>query len=78
MYIGLSATQTTWLLLAVSLLFGGFGFFGWFYSVPEYVLTYAFMATFAAYCVFMQHWREIFRFFSIGHKSRDGRDGVTT
>ena len=63
MYIGFSATQTTWLLLAVSLLFGGFGFFGWFYGVPEYVLTYSFMATFAAYCVFMQYWREIFRFF---------------
>ena len=62
-YIGLSDTQTSWLLLAVSLLFGGIGFFGWFYAIPEYVLTYAFLATFVVHCAFMQGWREISRFF---------------
>lgn len=67
MYIGLGDAQTSWLLLAVSVLFGAIGFFGWFYGVPEYVLTYGLMATFAAYCVFMQCWREMFRFFGIRH-----------
>ena len=67
-YIGLSDAQTSWLLLAVSLLFGGIGFFGWFYGIPEYVLRYGFVATFLAHCVFMQHWREIFGFFGIRHK----------
>ena len=64
-HIGFSETHTSWLLLGVSLLFGGIGFFGWFYGVPEYVLTYAFIASFAAHCVFMQRWREIFRFFGV-------------
>ena len=43
-----------------SALFGAIGFFGWYYRVPEYVLTYAFLATFAAHCVFMQYWKEVF------------------
>ena len=64
-HIGLSETRTAWLLLAVSLVFGGIGFAGWLYQVPEYVLTYAFTAAFAAYCVFMQYWRVIFRFFGV-------------
>lgn len=64
-YMGLSETQTSWLLLAASLLFGGIGFFGWFYGIPEYVLTYAFIGTFAAHCGFMQCWREIFKFFGL-------------
>ena len=63
MYMGLSGTQTSWLLLAVSLLFGAIGFFGWFCGIPEYVLTYAFLATAVAHCAFMQCWREIFEFF---------------
>jgi len=71
-YIGLSDTQTSWLLLAVSLLFGGIGFFGWFYGIPEYVLTYAFFAIFFAHCAFMQRWREIFRFFGIRQKHVGG------
>lgn len=32
-------TEGAYALLAVSLLFGGIGFFGWFYGIPEYVLT---------------------------------------
>jgi UDP-GlcNAc:undecaprenyl-phosphate GlcNAc-1-phosphate transferase len=71
-YIGLSDAQTSWLLLAVSLLFGGIGFFGWFYRIPEYVLTYGFLATFVAHCAFMQRWREILRFFGIRHKHAVG------
>ena len=67
-YIGLSETQTSWLLLAASLLFGGIGFFGWFYGIPEYVLTYAFLVTFLAHCTFMQCRRDIFRFFGFGQK----------
>ncbi len=67
-YVGLSDTQTSWLLLAVSLLFGGVGFFGWFYGIPENVLTYAFLVTFLAYCTFMQCWRGIFRFFGFMQK----------
>lgn len=66
-YMGLSETQTSWLLLAASLLFGGIGFFGWFYGIPEYVLTYAFLVTFLAHCIFMQWWREIFKFFGLRH-----------
>jgi UDP-GlcNAc:undecaprenyl-phosphate GlcNAc-1-phosphate transferase len=66
--IGFGETETTWLLLAVSLLFGGIGFFGWFYGVPEYVLCYGFIASFLAHCAFMQAWRDIFRFFGIRQK----------
>jgi UDP-GlcNAc:undecaprenyl-phosphate GlcNAc-1-phosphate transferase len=64
-YIGLSEAQTAWLLLGVSVLFGCIGFTGWFYRVPEYVLTFGLMVTFAAYCGFMQYWRVIFRFLGI-------------
>jgi len=71
-YIGLSDAQTSWLLLATSLLFGGIGYFGWLYRIPEYVLTYGFLATFVVHCAFMQRWRAIFGFFGIRHKSRDG------
>lgn len=67
-YMGLSETQTSWLLLAVSLLFGGIGFFGWYYGIREYVLTYAFLVTFLAHCAFMQCWREIFKFFGFRHQ----------
>ena len=60
--------QTAWLLLAVSLVFGSIGFAGWFYRMPEYVLTYSFIAAFAGYCVFMQHWRVILPLFGIRPK----------
>jgi UDP-GlcNAc:undecaprenyl-phosphate/decaprenyl-phosphate GlcNAc-1-phosphate transferase len=66
-YIGLSETSTSWFLLAVSFLFGGIGFLGWLYGVPEYVLTYAFLGVFAWHCAFMQYWRAIFRFLGIRH-----------
>jgi UDP-GlcNAc:undecaprenyl-phosphate GlcNAc-1-phosphate transferase len=64
-YIGLDEAHSTWLLLAVSVLFGAIGFGGWFYGVPAYVLTYAFIATFAVHCVLMQRWRELFQFLGI-------------
>lgn len=69
MYIGVSETRTSWYLLAVSVLFGGIGFFGWFYRLPEYVLCYGFIGTFVVHCAFMQYWREIFRFFGIRHRA---------
>ena len=59
----------------------------WYYAIPEYVLTYAFLVPILARCAFMQRWREILRFFGIRQKSRDGRvpgipgcahNGVTT
>jgi len=68
MYIGLNEAQTCWVLLAVSMLFGAVGFFGWFYGVPEYFLAYGFVATFAVHCVFMQNWRQILGF--VGIKTR--------
>ncbi len=66
--IGLSETRTMWLLLGMSALFGAIGFFGWYYNVPEYVLAYGFLATFAAHCVFMRYWEEIFVFLGIRRK----------
>lgn len=68
-YVGVSETRTAWALLGVSVLFGSVGFFGWFYRLPEYVLTYAFIGTFAVHYGFMQYWREIFKFFGIRHKA---------
>ena len=67
-FMGLSETHTLWLLLGKSALFGAIGFFGWYYKVPEYVLAYSFVATFAAHCVFMQHWKEVFAFLGIRHR----------
>ena len=67
-FMGLSETRTQWLLLGKSALFGAIGFFGWYYKVPEYVLAYGFLATFAAHCVFMQYWKEIFFFLRIRRK----------
>jgi len=72
-FMGLSETQTLWLLLGKSALFGAIGFFGWYYKVPEYVLAYGFLATFAAHCVFMQRWREILWFFGVKHKHLPAR-----
>ena len=63
--MGLSETQTLWLLLGESSLFGAIGLFGWYFKVPEYVLAYGFLATFAAHCVFMQRWKEVFAFLRI-------------
>ncbi|HEX7953027.1 MAG TPA: hypothetical protein VF523_08190, partial [Burkholderiales bacterium] len=76
-YIGFSEAQTAALLLAISLVFGAIGFFGWYYRIPEYVLTYGFLVTFAAHCAFMQRWREIFRFLGIRHKNAGGRPATT-
>ena len=70
-YMGLSETRTSWCLLGVSVVFGGIGFFGWLYGVPEYVLTYAFIGLFAVHCGFMRYWREILKFFGITHKQLD-------
>ncbi|MEK6210354.1 MAG: MraY family glycosyltransferase [Pseudomonadota bacterium] len=67
-FMGLSETRTLWLLLGKSALFGAIGFFGWYYKVPEYVLAYGFLATFAVHCVFMQRWKEIFAFLGIRRK----------
>jgi UDP-GlcNAc:undecaprenyl-phosphate GlcNAc-1-phosphate transferase len=72
-FIGLSETQTLWLLLGKSALFGAIGFFGWYYRIPEYVLAYGFLATFAAHCVLMQRWRNILRFFGVKHKGLPAR-----
>ena len=69
LYIGLNETQTAWVLLGVSLVFGGIGFAGSYYRVPEYVLTYAFFATFLAHCAFMQHWRVILPVFGVRSRS---------
>ena len=51
------------------LVFGGTGFAGWYYLVPEYVLTYGFMATFASYCIFMRYWRVILPLFGVQAKA---------
>jgi UDP-GlcNAc:undecaprenyl-phosphate GlcNAc-1-phosphate transferase len=67
-YLGLSETKTVWVLLAVSLVFGAIGFVGWYFRVPEYAMTYLFLAAFAAYCVFMQYWRVILPLFGIKPK----------
>lgn len=67
-YMGVSETHTLWLLLGKSALFAAIGFFGWYYKVPEYVLAYGFVATFAAHCVFMQYWKDIFAVLGIRHK----------
>lgn len=66
-YMGLSESKALWVLLGASTLFGAIGFGGWYFNVPEYVLTYGFIATFAAYCVVMQYWKSMFAFFSNEH-----------
>jgi len=72
-FTGLSETQSLCLLLGSSALFGAIGFLGWYYKVPEYVLAYGFLATFAAHCVLMQRWRNILRFFGVKHKGLPAR-----
>jgi UDP-GlcNAc:undecaprenyl-phosphate GlcNAc-1-phosphate transferase len=67
-YLGLSETQTSWFLLAASFIFGAVGFAGWYFHVPEYVLTYGFLGAFTSYCVFMQYWRVILPLFGIKPK----------
>ncbi len=67
MYMGLSAATTLWVLLAVSALLGTIGFCGWYFSVPEYVLTIGFIGMFATYCAVMQYWKQMFAFFSSQH-----------
>lgn len=72
-FMGLSEVDTLWLLLGISALFGAVGYFGWYLKVPEYVLAYGFLATFAAHCVFMQYWKDIFAFLRIRHKRVQAR-----
>ncbi len=66
--MGLSEAWTLWLLLGQSALFGAIGFFGWYYKVPECVLAYGFLATFAAHCTLRQYWKEIFALLGIRRK----------
>src|SRR6185312_16000629 len=65
MYLGFSVSSTTWVLLGISFLFGAIGFAGWYFRVPEYVLTYGFLFAFAVNCIFMQYWRVILPYFGI-------------
>jgi UDP-GlcNAc:undecaprenyl-phosphate GlcNAc-1-phosphate transferase len=58
-FMGLSETATSWVLIAMSAAFGAVGFFGWYFKLPEPALTYGFLATFAAYCVVMQKWKRV-------------------
>ncbi|MGQ0578869.1 MAG: MraY family glycosyltransferase [Betaproteobacteria bacterium] len=66
-FMGLSETHTLWLLLGVSTIFGAIGFSGWYYRVPEYILTYGFLGTFVIHCFFMQYWKGIFALLRIRH-----------
>ena len=56
-YMGLSESQTLAVLLSTSAVFGAIGYFGWYFSVPQYVLSYGFVGGFALYCLFMQNWK---------------------
>jgi len=67
-FMGLSETQTLWLLLGKTALFGAIGFFGWYYRAPEPVLAYGFVATFAIHCAFMEYWKQIFAVLGIRRK----------
>ena len=67
-FMGLTPGQSCGVLLGLSTIFGAVGFFGWFYGVPEYLLTYGFLATFAVHCVFMQMWREVLGVFGYRHR----------
>lgn len=60
-YMGLTERQTLGVLLAVSSGLGAIGYFGWYFRVPEYVLSYGFVGVFVLYCVFMQSWKPLFR-----------------
>lgn len=74
-FVGLTPGQACGVLLGLSMIFGAVGYFGWFYGVPEYLLTYGFLATFAAHCVFMQRWREILSLFGYRQRKEQSRDG---
>jgi UDP-GlcNAc:undecaprenyl-phosphate GlcNAc-1-phosphate transferase len=61
LYMGLTKGQTLAFLLGVSALFGAIGYFGWYFRVPEYVLSYGFVGAFTCYCLLMQSWKALFR-----------------
>jgi UDP-GlcNAc:undecaprenyl-phosphate GlcNAc-1-phosphate transferase len=61
MYMGLSDAAACWVLFGVAVAFGAVGFFGWYFRVPEPVLTYSFLALFALYVFFMQKWKNLFK-----------------
>jgi hypothetical protein len=46
-------------LLGISAVFGAIGFFGWFFKVPESVLTFGFLALFAVQCVLRLRWKRV-------------------
>ena len=58
--MGLSEGWALFVILALSCVLGAIGLLGWQSGVPESVLAYGFLATFAAYCVIMQYWRRLF------------------
>jgi len=58
--MGLSEGWALFVILALSCMLGAIGLFGWRSGVPESVLSYGFVATFAAYCIIMQYWRRMF------------------
>jgi UDP-GlcNAc:undecaprenyl-phosphate GlcNAc-1-phosphate transferase len=60
-YMGFTQGQTLAMLLGLSAVFGAIGYFGWFFRVPEYVLTFGFLGVFGVYCLFMQSWKPLFR-----------------
>jgi hypothetical protein len=75
--MGLTEGHTLGLLLGVSAVFGAIGYFGWYFRVPEYVLSYGFVGAFAFYCVFMQNWKPLFRRFGAGRLAAEPRKSNT-
>jgi len=59
--IGLSAGETLAVLIGMSVVFGGIGYLGWFFRVPETTLCFSFLGVFLVYCVLRSGWRPLFR-----------------
>lgn len=52
---GYSDADVVRLIHTVAVLCGLFGFFGWRFGIPDYVMLYSFLAVFAVYCLAVQH-----------------------
>ena len=69
--MGFTKGQALAALIGLSTMFGAIGYFGWYWAVPESVLFYAFLITFALYCSVMQGWSPLFRV--LGGRLRDSQ-----
>lgn len=68
--MGFSKSQALTVLIGLSIECGAIGYLGWYWHVPESVLFYGFLITFALYCLVMESGKPLLRLIGAGRPDR--------